>query len=253
MIEFLSEFKPFLSAIFLSPTIFFIFILLGIFLNIRYIILSRIFILFIIVIFWIFSSPIFTFWAFRNLLDHYSEVTADDLVANGIQVIVVLGGGVDVGKSITFQQLKPTALDRLRYGIELSRKTNIPLLVSGGKGWGAIEGSENEADLSQRVAKDVFNFNIKFIESQSRDTSENAFYSYKILSELNLTKIALVTHNWHMPRSMKNFKKVGFNVYAAPMGYINEYNNLIRFLPNNNALSLNFIIIKEYFGSKLII
>ena len=111
-------------------------------------------------------------------------------------------------------------------------------MVTGGKGWAAQAGSENEAEISSRVAREVFQFEFKWTESESRDTQENASNSKQLLAQQGISKIALVTHSWHMPRSLKAFQKVGFEVIPAPMGFVaNKEVDLISLLPNGAALN----------------
>jgi uncharacterized SAM-binding protein YcdF (DUF218 family) len=153
---------------------------------------------------------------------------------------------VETGQPDGIQQLKVTALDRLRHGIELSRKTGIPVMVTGGKGWGAEVSSENEAEISKRVAREAFEFDIKWTESNSRDTQENAFVSKKLLNKQGINKIALVTHSWHMPRSLTAFQKVGFEVTPAPMGFVADKKvDIISLLPNGAALHSTSVIFRE--------
>ncbi len=153
---------------------------------------------------------------------------------------------MEVGQPDGIQQLKPTALDRLRHGIELSRKTGIPVMVTGGKGWGAETGSENEAEISKRVAREAFQFDIQWTESNSRDTIENSSNSKQILTKQGISKIALVTHSSHMPRSLKAFQKVGFEVTPAPMGFLADKQvDLISLLPNGAALNITAATFKE--------
>jgi uncharacterized SAM-binding protein YcdF (DUF218 family) len=119
-------------------------------------------------------------------------------------------------------------------------------MVTGGKGWSAQAGSENEAEISSRVAREVFQFDIKWTESESRDTQENASNSKQLLTKQGISKVALVTHSWHMPRSLKAFQKVGFEVTPAPMGFVADIKvDLFSLLPNGGALSRNTAIFKE--------
>jgi uncharacterized SAM-binding protein YcdF (DUF218 family) len=198
------------------------------------------------VLLWIFSTPAFNVWLSYNLLTQYKPTTAQELKAQGVQAIVVLGGGVETGQPDGIQQLQATALDRLRHGIELSRKTGIPVMVTGGKGWGARAGSENEAEISRRVAREVFQFETNWTESESRDTQENASNGKQLLNKQGISKIALVTHSWHMRRSLKAFQKVGFEVTPAPMGFVADKKiDLLSLLPNGGSLSSNTAIFKE--------
>ncbi len=200
-------------------------------------------------ILWILATPTFSIWLSQSVLTQYQPASIETLQAQGVQAIIVLGGGVDTGQPDGIQQLNPSALDRLRHGIELSRKTGIPILVTGGKGWGALAESDSEATISKRVAQEAFHYQIKWTESNSRDTRENARNSKELLSKQDLNKIALVTHSWHMPRSMKTFQQEGFEVTAAPMGFVAKKDfKLLSLFPNGNTLNYTFSVLKELIG-----
>jgi uncharacterized SAM-binding protein YcdF (DUF218 family) len=242
----LSELKPYIAAIVFSPTLLLLGIAFGLWLSSKKPKLGQSLAIFSTAFLWIFSTPAFNVWLSHNLLTQYKPTTAQELKAQGVQAIVVLGGGVETGQPDGIQQLKSTALDRLRHGIELSRKTGLPVLVTGGKGWGAKAGSENEAEISRRVAREAFLYHVQWTESDSRDTRENAAKSKLLLSPDGINKIALVTHFWHMPRSLNALQKVGFEVVAAPMGFLsNDDQNLKSLIPNETALATTNIILKE--------
>lgn len=243
----ISEIKPFITVVVFSPTLFLLAIALGVLLSGRYSKLGKVITLFTSILLWIISTPVLSIWMHQNLLTQYKPTNAKELRANGVQAIVVLGGGVETGQPDGIQQLKPTALDRLRHGIELARHSNLPLLVTGGKGWRAASISENEAAVSVRVARDAFQYEINLTESDSRDTNENARNSKIALSTSGFNKIALVTHSWHMPRSVKAFQEAGFEVTPAPMGFIeNQEIGIFVFLPNSAAMNNFFVIFKEF-------
>jgi uncharacterized SAM-binding protein YcdF (DUF218 family) len=242
----LSELKPYITAIVFSPTLHLLGIAFGLWLLSKKPKLGKSVAIFSTTLLWIFSTPAFNVWLSHNLQTQYKPTAAQELKAQGVQAIVVLGGGVETGQPDGIQQLKPIALDRLRHGIELSRKTGIPVMVTGGKGWGAETGSENEADISKRVAKEAFQFDIQWTESNSRDTRENAINSKQLLTKQGIYKIALATHSWHMSRSLTAFQKVGFEVTPAPMGFVADKKvDLISLLPNGSALNSTAAIFRE--------
>ena len=242
----LSELKPYINAIVFSPTLLLLGIALGIWLSGKRVRVGRLVAVCSTGILWILATPAFSIWLSQSVLTQYQPASIETLQAQGVQAIIVLGGGVDTGQPDGIQQLNPSALDRLRHGIELSRKTGIPILVTGGKGWGALAESDSEATISKRVAQEAFHYQIKWTESNSRDTRENARNSKELLSKQGLNKIALVTHSWHMPRSMKAFQKVGFEVTPAPMGFVSGNNwDLITFIPLSSALNFTFTIFRE--------
>jgi uncharacterized SAM-binding protein YcdF (DUF218 family) len=246
----LSELKPYINGIVFSPTLLLICISLGIWMAGKRLQVGRLIAMSSTGIFWILATPALSIWLSQSVLPQYPPISIDKLQAEGVQAIIVLGGGVDTGQPDGVQQLNPSALDRLRHGIELSRKTGIPILVTGGKGWGAVVGSDSEATISKRVALDAFQYQIKWTESDSRDTRENARNSKELLSKYGLNKIALVTHSWHMPRSIKAFKKEGFEVTAAPMGFVGGKTiKLISLFPSISALQINFTMLRELVAS----
>jgi uncharacterized SAM-binding protein YcdF (DUF218 family) len=249
----LSELKPYITAVVFSPTLLLLGIAFGLWLSSKKPKLGKSLAFFSTALLWIFSTPGFNVWLSHNLLTQYKPTSAQELKVQGIQAIVVLGGGVETGQPDGIQQLLPTALDRLRHGIELSRKTGIPVMVTGGKGWGAQASAEDEAEISRRVAREVFQYQIQWTESESRDTQENASNSKKLLSKQGISKIALITHSWHMPRSLKEFKKVGFEVVSAPMGFLsNSDQTLQSFIPNGTSLSTTHAIFKELIANSVL-
>ena len=241
------ELKLYINAIVFSPTLLLLGIVLGIWLFGKRFKLGKLVAISSTALLWIFATPAFSIWLSHSLLTQYQPTTAEFIQTKGIQAIVVLGGGVNSGQPDGIQQLTPSALDRLRYGIELSRQTGIPMLITGGKGWGAVAESESEAIISKRVALQAFQFEVKWTESDSRDTRENAANSKKLLSNQGFNKIALVTHSWHMPRSMKAFQHAGFEVTPAPMGFVSGNNwELMTLIPQSSALSATFTIFREF-------
>ena len=115
-----------------------------------------------------------------------------------VQALVVLGGGVEVDLPDGVAQLGRHSLDRLRQGVQWARVTQLPLMFTGGVGWGGRRDGPTEAEVAQRVAQDAFGWPLRWTESQSRDTQENAQQSFRILSAQGITRIGLVTDSWHM-------------------------------------------------------
>ena len=75
--------------------------------------------------------------------------------------------------------------------------------------------------------------------------------AYSVLSPLNKKRILLVTHDWHMQRSMRNFEQAGFEVIPAPMGYLQPPASLsVDYLPTANGLRHSFWVLREWLGLK---
>ena len=139
------------------------------------------------------------------------------------QAIVILGGGRRSG-AIEYpqyqnQSIEARAMERVRYGVTLSQATHLPILLTGGAPDATSSNELTEAELTQKVLKNEFQVQARWLEKQSRTTEENAAFSAKMLKQEGITHIYLVTHFWHMPRAQAVFEKHGLNVTPAPMGF----------------------------------
>lgn len=136
--------------------------------------------------------------------------------------IVILGGGKEsLAPEYAMSSLSEGSLERLRYGVWLSRATGLPMAFSGGVGWGQVA-SDSEAQVAARIAKDEFGRELKWTESASRDTRENAGFSVPLLHAEGVQHLIIVTNAWHMPRALRAFQQAAqgmpMAIEAAPMG-----------------------------------
>ena len=136
--------------------------------------------------------------------------------------IVVLGGGAEqLAPEYGVANLNHFSLERLRYGLWLARETGLPAVFSGGVGWAATRDQQPEAVIAARIAQQEFNRPLRWAESRSRDTRENAERTIGLLKQDGITHIVLVTHHWHMPRAQRLFEEVAAGsviIRPAPMG-----------------------------------
>lgn len=141
-------------------------------------------------------------------------------------VVLVLGGGVrplaaEYGES----QLTDLSMARLHYGLWLGRRLQTPVMFSGGAGR-AQPGGPAEAEVAARIAARDYGQPLRWQESLSRDTNENARLSLLLLREQGITDVLLVTHASHMQRARRNFEReaalAGFalRLVPAPMGQL---------------------------------
>ena len=242
----LAELKPVLTALVMPPTIFLLLIVSGLWLAWR----RRRGGLWLIgvgvALLWLVGCSAVSLWLSRALLPSFPMANAQQIRAAQVQAIVVMGAGVDMDFPDGVAQLQRGGLDRLRKGMQLSRATGIPILYTGGRGWGSKDGAPSEAAVAARVAEEAFGLSLQWQESESRDTRENALLSYKLLAAQGVTRIALVTDSWHMPRSMLHFQQAGFTVIAAPMGQASGSLDPIRaWLPSAGAMALSTTVLRE--------
>ncbi len=135
-----------------------------------------------------------------------------------VQAIVCLGGdaqwrapeypgGASVGA---------LTLERLRYAAELQRRTQLPLLVTGGR---FRPEQPPLGELMAAVLTRELGVEVAWVEGRSRNTQENAALSAQILAPKGIGRILLVTHAWHMRRARRCFESVGLEVVVAPTGF----------------------------------
>ncbi|MCK6405989.1 MAG: YdcF family protein [Rhodocyclaceae bacterium] len=161
--------------------------------------------------------------------------------------IVVLGAGRYRGApEFGGDDVHGATLDRLRYGALLARRSGKPLLVSGGAPDG---GSRPEAEVMRQSLERDFGVTVRWIESSSDNTYENARRSAEMLLPLGIRKVALVTHAWHMPRAVGAFTSAGFGVLPAPTAYASTRPlNAMDFVPRAGAMMASSRALHEWIG-----
>jgi uncharacterized SAM-binding protein YcdF (DUF218 family) len=135
---------------------------------------------------------------------------------------VVLGGYTSYDKVNKAGHFNMSS-DRFIQAAWLYKKGFIKkIIVTGGQ-----NGFTNEDDFveAEFVASNLKDLGIPasdiYVEGNSRNTIENAEYSYKILDSLGLkkNKVVLITSAFHMPRAKETFEKAGFNIRPYPCAF----------------------------------
>jgi uncharacterized SAM-binding protein YcdF (DUF218 family) len=166
---------------------------------------------------------------------------------SGAQAIVVLGGGVHRGDGDQVPDtLGPATLERLDFAVHAYRQLNLKIAVTGGKTEGALTA---EAVLMKAVLEGDFHVPVTWVETQSRNTFENALYTKQLLQADRITTVVLVTHAWHMRRALWCFERVGLHVipYPAPLTY-EQSDRADDYLPNMRALGDSYRALHEAIG-----
>lgn len=174
--------------------------------------------------------------------------------AEGPVSIVILGGGVQaLALEYGSSSLHFRSLERLRYGLWLSRRTGWPAGFSGGVGWEQPAGaSDAEAIVAQRIASQEFRQPLAWVESTSRDTRENASNTVELLKRRGVHRVLLVTHAWHMPRALRDFERAAqgaLMIRAAPIGLARDTEiPFLRWLPTGEGAVQVRLVLREWLG-----
>ncbi|MDK9703854.1 MAG: YdcF family protein [Sulfuritalea sp.] len=175
-------------------------------------------------------------------LEPYPPIAPEQL--RRTQAIVVLGGGsYYAAPEYGGDTVGHTTLERLRYGARLARQSGLPLLVTGGAPFG---GKAEAASMRETLEQD-FGVKVRWVEAASRDTAENASLSAPMLKAAGISRIALISHGWHLPRAIPLFEKQGLEVVAAPTAFSTASPSLVEnLLPG--AMKRSRWALNEYLG-----
>lgn len=137
-------------------------------------------------------------------------------------------------------------LERLRAGALLHKRTGLPILVSGGV---LRAGDPPIAQAMARVLADEFAAPPRWVEDRSATTWENAAFSAALLRADGIAAVRLVTHGWHMRRSLLAFRRAGLPAAAAPSHLTGPAQlDLASFLPSARAWSESRYAMHEWIG-----
>ncbi len=162
--------------------------------------------------------------------------------------IVILGGmtrGIVPGTGLTDLD---GGVDRLVHGARLWKAGKAPLIILTGGNW---EGYQPE---SEAMAEILLLMGIPessmLLESESRNTYQNALYTVPLLKKQGISKVLLVTSAFHMRRATAVFEDMGISVIPAATDYqlVERFMSILDWLPQAGALSTTTRGIKEYIG-----
>ncbi len=158
--------------------------------------------------------------------------------------IVILSG--DASRNGGVLDIGGLTLERERAGAVLHRRTGLPILVTGGP----IGGSkETFATLMSQSLQSDFQVPTRWLEPVAEDTMENGRFSTVILHREGIRSVYLVTHAWHMRRSLLAFAGSGIAVTAAPVQMDSLPNgDLGNFFPRASAWLDSYFALHEWIG-----
>jgi uncharacterized SAM-binding protein YcdF (DUF218 family) len=135
--------------------------------------------------------------------------------------IVVLGGAFETLVSTTRPDIPLNdAAERMTASAALAlRYPEARIIFTGGVG-SLLYGGPTEGELARRFYASLgIAASRVTIEEESRDTAENARFTWPLAAPKPGERWLLVTSAFHMPRAIGAFRRVGFAVEAYPVDY----------------------------------
>lgn len=199
-----------------------------------------------VIVLYLFSIPLFI-----NLFARAWSVTPPVDKGNKVYSCAIVLGGFSGGDRYGHGYFTGSA-DRFIQGIKmLSTHKASHLLVTGGSGF-LFPGQFKEGDWARQQLKELnYPDSSILIESNSRNTIENASLSKPILEKSGLKPpYLLITSDCHMRRAYMIFKNQGYNVVPYPCNYFagNTPISVADLIPDGGALFGWNVYLKEVVG-----
>lgn len=184
----------------------------------------------------------------RPLEDSYPPLM-DKVKADAI---VVLTAGV---RDLSHIGMTPypdsSSLERLIYGYQIHRSLDgVPIIISGGK----ADPSKSDVSIGAALGKVALEIGVPekdlIVEDESLNTFEGALQVKEMLKGRG-DKVILVTSASHMARSVKLYKKVGFDVTPAPTDFMGGpiFSSIYSFIPSAGSLGISATALYEYLST----
>jgi uncharacterized SAM-binding protein YcdF (DUF218 family) len=176
-----------------------------------------------------------------------ASLPANDGAVPEIGAIVVLGGDIElVADGRNQVRLGPISLRRVFLAAAAYRRTGLPILVSGGT---IADTGPSIAELMSAAFQRDFAIPVRWRETRSQNTYQNAEFSVPMLKAAGVRTILLATQPRDFPRAAWSFHRFGMAVEpAAPSASILATGNLSDFLPSPKALLGTFYAVHELLG-----
>lgn len=231
--------KTFLRQLVLPPALLLLLAAAGLLLQRRRPRLARALMVFSLASLWLLATPIVADAVTRLA----QRVPALDPARIGdAQAIVILGGGGQRAWAPEYRgpSAGPELMQKLAYGAYLSRRTGLPILVTG---FGI------EADAMRATLRENFAIVPRWVDSQAYDTFQNAHDAAALLGRDGIHGIVLVTRATHMLRAMHEFAATGLSVTPAPVGMLRfESPDPLDYVPSGFGLMLSYEACYELLG-----
>lgn len=199
---------------------------------------------------WIFSTARVSQVLMESLENQSPPRVASEVPA--ADAIILLGGAMLHPVPPRPQAEMNDAGDRVTFAAALYHAGKAPyIIISGGQVFpqdGLLTEADYHIELFEAlgVPRDHL-----ILETQARNTSENASYIAALGEEKGFQKMILVTSAFHMPRSLYLFEPFDLDLIAAPTDYrapVHGQPEVLLWLPDADALADSQLALREWMG-----
>ena len=198
----------------------------------------------LVVVFWITSTRPGA-WILMKPLENQYETLESLADSDQDAYIIVLGGGCTNHGHTDYEKLSEASLRRIAEAIRIGQIYPKTHIVVSGTSW---RGICDVADYAAVILKNYFPKERIHIQYESRDTRQEA-EMFKL--QFGTQKpVVLVTSAYHMPRAVRNFRKLGIRVIPAPTDFRIKSGKfwVSDLLPSSENLRISEIALHEFLG-----
>jgi uncharacterized SAM-binding protein YcdF (DUF218 family) len=180
------------------------------------------------------------------------EYSGTPQLDSGYEVGIVLGGFSTRDKSngrVVFYE----ASDRFLQALKLYKEGRIKRIMISSGNASVMNNAVKEADAVSEYLRSIqVPDSAVIVENKSRNTSENATYSYQLLDSMGIkTGILVISSAWHLPRARLCFdRRENIHYFSANNWGSNkrDYSPDNLLVPSASALAKLESLIKEWVG-----
>ena len=184
--------------------------------------------------------------AFSSYITHQLEAQLPaDREFGSARAIVVLGADVRSSNGSMPDRLGPLSLERVVFAVDAFRRLHLPIAVSGGR---PPRRDTSVAELMKVVLEKYFQVPVRWTETRSQTTYENALYTASLLRPDHIDTVVLVAQARDLPRAVWSFERAGLRAIPWPAPRTPSGARIEDFLPDAEAFQSSFYAMHELLG-----
>jgi uncharacterized SAM-binding protein YcdF (DUF218 family) len=196
---------------------------------------------------WLCSTPWgsdVALWPLEGPFEHQAPPAQAD-------VILVLGGALDLQKTEPGRLEYTQASDRFMYAVKLAKRLPHATLIFAGGTASLFDKEKTEASL---LKGEAIEFGVPAerirVDDRSRNTHENALEAKRILNEIGGRNVVVMTSAFHMRRSLGCLRRVGIEATPYAVDFRNHRGapDPFGWVPQASRLDDTTAAVREYVG-----
>ena len=183
------------------------------------------------------------------LLERSLRVDRATVAGSTPEFIFVLSGGYSRGSTPSEDVLGTEGAARVRHAVNEWRSNRGSRLVFSGTTPETSRGRDRDGELMARAAASYgVPDSVLILEPRSKNTREHPIEALRIPGVMPTTHVAVVTSDYHMRRARREFCRYFEVIDSYPVPPSGGVTSLRDLVPQAERLSVNTVLLREWFG-----